>query len=45
MGAFIIGALTGLVVGMAFSAPIWNWIKGTASKVKDTVERNQNPKP
>jgi Na+/glutamate symporter len=45
MGEFISGALVGLVAGILFGTPIWNWIKGTANKVKDTVEKNQTTKP
>lgn len=45
MGSFIFGAISGLTVGIIFSAPIWNWIKDKAGKVKDAVEKNQTPKP
>lgn len=44
MGGFIIGSIAGLVVGVIFSAPIWNWIKAKANSVKETVEKNQTPK-
>lgn len=45
MVAIVVSALIGLIVGMMFSAPIWNWIKGTAKKVENAVEKNQNAKP
>lgn len=45
MGNFILGALVGLVAGIVFGVPIWNWVKTGAKKVENAVEKNQTPKP